>query len=177
MPTHPFDRLPLPGGGALVFTPCPGTKGVELRESLDQLAQAGVKAVITLMPDEEMARNRVAGLPQACVEAGLRWFHLPIEDDTAPADEFRKAWQNDRAAVFAHLDNKEAVAIHCKGGSGRTGLMAAIVMLERGMPPQEVVAEVKALRPRSLKLAVHIDHLANTYDAGIDGLLRDSGDA
>ncbi len=177
MSSHPFDKLPLSGGGTLVFTPCPGTKGVDLRESLAQLAQAGAAAVITLMPKDEMARNQVSDLPQACADAGLQWFHLPIVDDTAPEQGFREAWAEAREAVFGVLEGEEAVAIHCKGGSGRTGLMAAIIMLERGTPQSDVVAGVKGLRPRSLTLAVHADYLAETYGKGLADLLRDAGGA
>ena len=177
MSSHPFDKLPLSGGGTLVFTPCPGTKGVGLRDALAQLAEAGAAAVITLMPDDEMARNQVADLPLACADAGLQWFHLPIADDTAPGQEFREAWEKLRDAVFGVLEAGEAVAIHCKGGSGRTGLMAAIIMLERGTAHTEVIAGVKGLRPRSLALAVHVDHLAQTYGGGIRDLLRDAGEA
>jgi hypothetical protein len=28
MTAHPYDALPLADGGQLIFTPCPGTKGV-----------------------------------------------------------------------------------------------------------------------------------------------------
>jgi len=171
MSSHPFDKLPLNDAGTLIFTPCPGTKGVELRDSLADLAQAGARAVITLMPDDEMVRNQVSKLPQACEEAGLKWFQFAIEDDTAPESEFELAWQDGKIQVFDILDRNVAVAIHCKGGSGRTGLMAAIIMLELGVPYEEVVAQVKALRPRSLTLAVHVDYLAQNYAPQIRGLI------
>lgn len=168
MPLHPFDKLPLEDGGTLIFTPCPGTKGASLRDSLAQLAQAGARAVITVMPDDEMARNEVTALPEACRDMGLQWFHFPIEDDASPGEAFRQAWGKDKERVFGMLDRRETVAIHCKGGSGRTGLMAAIVMLERGMPLDQVVDRVKSLRPRALSLAVHTDHLARHYGTGVE---------
>jgi len=167
MSSHPFDKLPLNDGGALIFTPCPGTKGVNLRDSLAQLAQAGARAVITVMPDDEMAHNEVAELPDACRDLGLQWFHFPIQDDASPGQVFRQAWEKDRERVFGMLNRQAALAIHCKGGSGRTGLMAAIILLERGMPHDRVVAEVKSLRPRALSLAAHTDYLAQNYLDGV----------
>ena len=147
MSIHPFDKLPLGTSGALIFTPCPGTPGASLGESLAQLKGAGAEAVITVMPDNEMARNGVTELPDACRSTGLQWFHFPIEDDAAPEEAFTKAWETGKSRVFEILDRSGAVAIHCKGGSGRTSLMAAVILCERGMNHDQILDQVKALRP------------------------------
>ena len=162
--THPHDILQLAEGGKLIFTPCPGTKGVALDESLDQLKQAGAGAVISLTPQTEMVRLEVEALPQACHRQGLDWFHLPVEDDAAPADDFEEGWARERARIQAILDQGGALAIHCKGGSGRTGLMAAIILLDRGMGLQQVTAMVQGLRPKSLRLKPHVDFLSGLVE-------------
>lgn len=159
MTTHPFDRLPLAAGGALLFTPCPGTKDVDLATALDQLRQAGADAVITLMPEEEMARFDAESLPEACAQRDMAWFHLPVADDAAPAAEFETQWSTQRQAVHRLLDGSGTVAIHCRGGSGRTGLMAAILLLERGHGLDQTIAMVQALRPNALKQPSHRDYL------------------
>ena len=158
--THPYDVLSLEQGAGLIFTPCPGTKGVDVRASVAQLKRAGAQAVISLTPDDEMKRLAVEALPQACAEQGLSWQHLPVEDDAAPAAEFEQRWQEERGSVHRILDKGGTVAIHCKGGSGRTGLMAAIILLERGHSQEEVVSMVQGLRPKSLRLRPHRDYLA-----------------
>lgn len=161
MNTHPCDLLPLKSpSGALILTPCPGTQGVASEAALLQLKTAGADALITLMPDDEMAANAVSDLPQICARHGLRWFHLPIEDEHAPEDGFALAWQAQGAAVHQLLDAGKRIALHCKGGSGRTGLVAAQLLVERGYAKEEAIAAVKALRPRALSLAVHQDYLA-----------------
>ena len=166
MPEHPFDRLSLEDGSALLFTPCPGTKGVALRDSLLQLAQAGAGAVISLTPLDEMERLGVSELPALCQELGLRWFHFPVEDDAAPGDAFRDAWARDRDEVLALLDGQTTSAIHCRGGSGRTGLMAALLLLERGLPYEHAMTAVKALRPSALQLDVHVGYLMDAKRSG-----------
>lgn len=161
MNVHPFDLLALPQKGAgLLLTPCPGTRGVEAGQSLDQLKAAGASALITLMPKAEMLRNGVADLDEWCAERGLSWFHLPIEDERAPADDFRKAWKVQRTTVHELLDAGRVIAIHCKGGSGRTGLMAAQILVERGATKEQASAAVRSLRPNALQLPVHQDYLA-----------------
>ncbi len=37
MPTHPFDIFPLENGAQLIFTPCPGTREVNLSQSISTL--------------------------------------------------------------------------------------------------------------------------------------------
>ena len=159
MSTHPYDVLALPDQGQLIFTPCPGTKGVSLEESLAQLKSAGADAVITTMPSDEMASNGVTGLPHVCSGTGLRWFHFPLEDDSSPGEAFGEAWERGKGRVFEILDRSGTLAIHCKGGSGRTSLMAAIILCQRGMKHDLILEQVKALRPNALKLPVHTDFL------------------
>lgn len=161
--THPFDILELPQGGRLVFTPCPGTKGVDLQTSVAQLCQTGADAVITMMSNDELASFDVSALPDTVRESGMQWFQFPVEDDAAPDETFQVAWDARKAEVFSLLDRGSTVAIHCRGGSGRTGFMAAIIMIERGMGFAEAEALVKSLRPNSLKLPAHIEYLATHY--------------
>lgn len=160
MTTHPQDALRLPTGGELIFTPCPGTQGASLEESLAQLREAGAQAVITLTPADELARLEVAALPEAVAAAGLGWFHLPLEDDAAPGRDFEQAWTAERDAILSLVSGHGSVAIHCRGGSGRTGLMAALILRAMGTDGASADAQVKGLRPRALTLPAHTDYLA-----------------
>lgn len=156
---HPFNFLQLDNGAALLFTPCPGTQQVELKTSLAQLVEAGASAVLTLMPSEEMERNQVTDLPNFCAELKLQWFHLPIEDDHAPEQEFNLAWQANHKKIHALLKNGHKLVIHCKGGTGRTGLVAAQILLERGLMLDEVVDRVRSIRPKALKIPAHLAYI------------------
>jgi protein-tyrosine phosphatase len=153
--THPFDLLPLAKGGGLIFTPCPGTKGVDLASSVQQLKAAGTQVLLTLMPTTEMQLNNAEQLPELCAEAGIQWFQLPIADDHAPEQDFQQNWPAASTVVLPLLHAGGIVAIHCKGGSGRTGLVAAQLLLELGYSKAETLALVQALRPYALTLAPH----------------------
>lgn len=148
--SHPFDILPLESGARLIFTPCPGTKSVPLTEAVATLKAAGTEVIITLMPLAELQTFGAALLPDICHEAGIRWLHLPIEDDAAPAEAFELGFARHKAELLVLMQTQSTVAIHCRGGSGRTGLMAAILLLLAGGSLAEVITQVQSIRPNAL---------------------------
>ncbi|MDP2714629.1 dual specificity protein phosphatase family protein [Rheinheimera sp.] len=158
--SHPFDILPL-NNGKLMFTPCPGTKGTSLVDSVQQLNSAGAVAIVTLMPQHELAQNNVDSIGAICSELGLQWFQLPIEDDCAPQQPFEQAFAAHKADILSLLQAGKTVAIHCKGGSGRTGLMAAMLMTQQGYSKADATAQVQQLRPKALCHPVHQAYFAN----------------
>ncbi|MBW9264955.1 MAG: tyrosine-protein phosphatase [Candidatus Thiodiazotropha sp. (ex. Lucinisca nassula)] len=164
MSTHPYDILALPKQGRLIFTPCPGTKGVDLATSVSELYQAGADAIVTMMTNEELANFEVSSLPDVVRQSGLSWFHFPVEDDAAPAEDFEQSWLASKPEVLAMIEQGKCVAIHCRGGSGRTGFMAAVIMRELGVDEAQATDMVKSLRPNSLKLPAHTEYLAAHYD-------------
>lgn len=160
MPAHPYFPLACPNAqGSLLLTPCPGTKAVDIPSALNELKAAGATAVVTLMTGPEMQKNHVETLAQQCAQLGLEWFHFPVEDEGAPP-EGTEIWDRARADLHQRLDNREAIAIHCKGGSGRTGVVAAQILMERGVPMQEAMEQIKVLRPNAFAHQVQVDYMA-----------------
>ena len=160
MPQHPYFALVCPKSkGQLFLTPCPGSKGLNLIDSLMELQNAGATVVITLMTEPEMRINSVARLPEICEQLGLTWLHVPVEDEGAPNNEFTARWQQAAPQVHQRLDNNENIVIHCKGGSGRTGVLAAQILMERGAPMQPTIDTIKALRPNAFVHAVQVNYI------------------
>ena len=155
--SHPYDILGVPGGsGRLIFTPCPGSKDTSLAEALDTLRAAGAEALITLMPSVELEQNQAADLPALCAERNLQWFHLPVSDEQVPQADFDAAWEQARGRIASLLGQGRSIAIHCKGGSGRTGLIAARILIDCGLSRAEAVALVQALRPKAIQHPAHV---------------------
>ena len=150
MQTHPYDKLVLDNGASFIFTPCPGTKGVDLTTSVMQLKDAGAQAIVTLMYDAEMKKNEAEELPQVCEVQGIEWFQLPILDDDAPNDDFAVAFKSHLDDMLAILRNQGTIAVHCKGGSGRTGLVIGILMFELGYGKADIINQVQKMRPKAL---------------------------
>ena len=158
--SHPYFALPVDGTRAqLLLTPCPGTITGDLETSLTELANAGAKALITLMTREEMARNGARNIDLMCSRLGMQWFHLPIEDEGVPEAEFEASWDKIRTRIHQFLDCHESVVIHCKGGSGRTGVVAARLLVERGLATYEAMSQIKALRPNAFVHPVQVNYV------------------
>lgn len=156
--THPTWQLDLEQG-ALVLTPCPGTKGVDLEASLVQLKEQGVEAIVTALDNTELENKGVAQLGEATEKLGMQWFQIEIEDDCAPGDDFAVKWQQASYVLHQVVDNGGKVAMHCMGGSGRTGLLAAHLLLEKQWPLSDIVKEVQALRPGAFTKPVQVDYI------------------
>ncbi|MFH0255545.1 cyclin-dependent kinase inhibitor 3 family protein [Vibrio rumoiensis] len=158
--THPTWLLPLnQQGSGLVLTPCPGTKGVDLSSSLEQLKSQGVTVVVTALSDEELAEKSVEQLGEQVQALGMQWFQLVIEDDCAPDASFQMKWDAVSPHIQAALHSDQKVAMHCMGGSGRTGLLAAHALLERDWILDDIVREVKALRPGAFSKPVQVEYI------------------
>ena len=122
-------------------------------EAVATLKDAGAQALITLMPEDELARFAAESLPDQCATQGLEWFHLPVEDDHAPDERFATAFATQKQTLLSLLEQQGTLAIHCRGGSGRTGFMAAILLLESGMDRDEVVRQVDS---KGGQMTVHL---------------------
>jgi len=147
-----------------MFTPCPGTKGTRVSEALTTIESAGAQVLVTLMPDTELAANQADDLPARCAELGIEWLQLPVADEQAPLADFDTAWRRHRDTILARLADGATLAIHCKGGSGRTGLIAARILIELGIPREAAVNQVQALRPKAIQHPAHVGWLAQFGD-------------
>jgi protein-tyrosine phosphatase len=158
--THPTWQLNL-ASGALVLTPCPGTKGVDLDTSLAQLKEQGVEAIVTALDNTELLSKNVAALGEKAQQLGMQWFQIEIEDDCAPGDEFARKWQQASPNLHQIVDHGGKVAMHCMGGSGRTGLLAAHLLLEKSWLLEDIVHQVQALRPGAFTKPVQAEYITS----------------
>ncbi|BCE03114.1 protein-tyrosine phosphatase family protein [Marinicellulosiphila megalodicopiae] len=160
MSQHPFYSIDCPDHlGSLLLTPCPGTKDIGLKQSLVELKNAGASAVLTLMLESEIYELGVTELKTLCEELDMQWIHLPIVDEGAPEETFELLWSQFKHEIHAILNDKESIAIHCKGGSGRTGIVAGKILLERGANFDSTIEQIKALRPNAFSHDVQVEYM------------------
>ena len=98
-----------------------------------------------------MSRSSVPDLDARVRAYGMAWAHLPIPDQGVPGSAFSVAWPNVREELLSHLTPGGRVVLHCRGGLGRTGLLAAVLLIEAGMARDDAIRAVRSVRPRSIE--------------------------
>jgi ADP-ribosyl-[dinitrogen reductase] hydrolase len=169
--THPIRVDPLPvAGGLLGLTLCPGKHGDslngppwarDLEADLEALSAWGAGLVVTLMERHEFALLRVPELDARVAAHGMAWAHLPIPDQGVPGTAFSVAWPQVRGEIMSHLTSGGRVVLHCRGGLGRTGLVAALLMIENGISQDEAIRAVRSVRPRAIETAEQAQFVRN----------------
>ena len=160
--THPLriDELRIDKfRGVIGLTFCPGktqkngwTGAWQRSLDLDLAAIKtwGADAVVTLMESTELDLYGVCDLPGKVQDLGMNWIHLPIQDEHAPTKQFDLAWQMEGKALVERLISEQRILLHCKGGLGRTGTVAAKLLIEFGCSADEAIAMVRNARSDSI---------------------------
>ncbi len=161
---HPFDTINLPTGGKFLLTPCPGTKEASLNESFSTLKNQGAEILITMMTQTELEKYSVTSIPDLAKDYDMQWFHFPVKDDCAPEMDTQNKINDNIETLKSAITDKKTIAMHCKGGQGRTGLIAAILLLEYGLKWNEVKTLIQSVKPRSLTLTPHLDYIESKYN-------------
>jgi ADP-ribosyl-[dinitrogen reductase] hydrolase len=79
------------------------------------------------------------------------WFHLPIVDVSIPDERFEQEWDVAGEELRSMLRRKLDVLVHCRGGLGRAGTIAARLLIELGVEPTKAIENVKAARPGAIE--------------------------
>lgn len=119
--------------------------------------------MVTMMTQHDLVEHQADSIPVLCEELGMAWYHLPIEDGCAPEEPFVQAFAVHKTALLNAVKAGATIVIHCHGGSGRTGLMAAILMLELGYASTQVKTQIQQIRPKALTSPVQVNYLIEQY--------------
>lgn len=155
-----IDNVTAPGGGRIGLVHCPGTGGLgmlpgddsaALVQDLAVLRSWGARALVTLLQPYEITMLGMEHLEQKTLAAGLQWWHLPITDGCAPGRGFESGWATAGPALHAILDAGDRLVVHCRAGLGRSGTIAALLLIERGVEAQQAVTAVRRARPGAIE--------------------------
>lgn len=178
--SHPLhiDSVAVPQGGGLIgITICPGMSqgGPSERawdRGLDQDLAAikawGATALVTLIADYELEILSVSDLPQKVQAIGLEWHQLPIMNRDAPYEAFEENWIISGRMLRQRLRQGERIVLHCVYGLGRSGMIAARLLVELGEAPDTAIRRVRAARPGAIETEIQEQHVILCHSANED---------
>src|SRR5258705_13296211 len=162
--SHPLQIAAIvsgvPGSGRVGLTLCPGKydpyamSGAwdrDLALDLDNIRDWGAAAIVTLLELKELKLLRVERLGEEILRRNMLWFHLPIVDVSVPDERFEREWVVAGEELRSMLRRRLDVLVHCRGGLGRAGTIAARLLIELGMKPTRAIEHVRAVRPGAIE--------------------------
>jgi len=123
----------------------------DLSLDLDAIQSWGASAVVTLVEEHELVTLGVPDLGERVRERGIDWLHLPIVDLRAPDKGFEATWPSVVMMLRQRVTGGGRVLVHCRGGLGRAGTVAACLLTEFGIAPEDAIQRVRSARPHAIE--------------------------
>jgi ADP-ribosyl-[dinitrogen reductase] hydrolase len=156
--THPLriDKVAAGNaGGTIGITFCPGKRDYararDLEADLDVIAAWKPAAMLTLIEEHEFALLNVSKIGQRAQARDINWRHMPIVDVEPPDERFEHIWESAGPSLRDALRVGERVLVHCRGGLGRAGTVAALLLVDQGVAAAEAIKRVRAARPGAIQ--------------------------
>jgi protein-tyrosine phosphatase len=133
--------------GKLAVGPRP-RGGDWLKDDIATWKREDINTVLSLLTPEE---EREMGLRDEASEVriqGMEFTSFPIPDLQIPRSEAK--WAEVLEKVSLALSSGKNVLVHCRQGIGRSGLVAACLLVKKGMSPGAAVESVSAARGLSV---------------------------
>jgi protein-tyrosine phosphatase len=110
----------------------PRPRGAEdLKDEIIAWQSAGIESVVSLLEAHEIRELELRPEEEMCLAHGIAYLRFPIKDRGIP--EHGREFASLISALSQHLVSNKSLAIHCRAGIGRTGLVACCVLQSLGL--------------------------------------------
>ena len=144
---------PLGVNGKIILTSFPGLdvnnnfqKNIFLNQ-LSTFVNLNCSTIISLVEDSEFDQLCDKKLfVREIYKHNLKWMHMPIADLKVPNYEFKQKWSTSKTLLKKELLQGNNIVLHCKGGVGRSGTIAALILIEHGADHSKAIKHVRDKR-------------------------------
>ena len=110
--------------------------------------RAGLDLVVSLLESEEAAQLDLAQEADVAKSKGINFISFPIPDRGVPAS--MQAALSLLRKIAKALDEGKNVAVHCRQGIGRSGSIAAGVLVTSGIGVEKAIEAVSSARGQTI---------------------------
>ena len=132
-----------PWSGRLAIIPRP-RGGDWLEEEVRFWQEAGLDVVVSLLTHDENIELELNQEELLCQAQDIQFYAYPIPDRGVPAS--RRATADLVKELEKMLEAGKSVAVHCRQGIGRSGLIAALLLVSAGIDPEAALAQISQAR-------------------------------
>jgi protein-tyrosine phosphatase len=133
-----------------------------LRDDIASWKRMGIDTVLSLLTADEERDLDLRDEAGEAKKQGIEFASFPIPDRQVPRSEAK--WSEVLERMSRTLLDGKNVLVHCRQGIGRSGLVAACLLVKNGMSPGAAVESVSAGRglsvPETAEQRDWIDHYA-----------------
>jgi protein-tyrosine phosphatase len=115
-----------------------------LGDEISGWRRAGIDVVVSLLESDEADQLGLSEESKVAEADGMRFLSFPIPDRGVPASV--PAAISLMADVASSLDEGKNVAVHCRQGIGRSGLIAAGILATSGASLEDAIQAVSSSR-------------------------------
>ena len=145
--------------GKIFLTCFPGRSGAKVSfeediflEELNNFSSLNSSTVVTLVEDNEIEKLcDKKFFVRKIYSHNLKWIHMPIADLKSPDHKFMDKWQTTKVLLKNDLIEGMNIVLHCMGGKGRSGTIAAILLIEFGEKHEDAIEIVREKRKGAIE--------------------------
>lgn len=115
-----------------------------LEDEIQAWRRSGVDCVLSLLTADEIADLNLIDEEELCRANGIAFHSFPIEDRDVP--ESKGAFSDLLAKLTEELLGGKNVAVHCRQGIGRAGMVAIGLLVMSGMDLESAINRTSAAR-------------------------------
>jgi len=146
----PIVTIDLGEGGRIGVCPLPGGDG-DLSGDMETVCAWNPAIVLSMTEQKEMDACGSGKLGEELNRFEIDWVHFPVPDFGGPAEKESCFWPELAQRLHRILDRGDAVLLHCRGGRGRSGMIALRLMIERGEDPDKALSRLREKRPGAVE--------------------------
>ncbi len=135
--------------------------GEWLDDEMVGLRQAHINIVVSLLEPYEISECDLIRESDTCTVHGIEYRSLPIRDRDVPKSYH--AVKELVSYLYGQLCAGRGVAIHCRAGIGRSGLLAACLFVHGDVTPEQAFASIAQDRRCSVPDTAEQEHWVRTY--------------